>query len=308
MRKILILTQAVDKSDPVLGFFHRWIEEFARQYEQVTVICLRKGHYELPSHVKILSLGKEEGRGRLMYLLRFYRFIWKERKNYDKVFVHMNQEYVLLGWKMWKLLGKSVFLWRNHAQGSILTRLAVALAHKVFYTSPHSYTARFGNAVKMPVGIDTEFFKPDPLTERIPGSVLFLGRISPVKQVLEFVEWVNLHTEYSYVTVAGPVLSQDRLYYEEVKRMASHKIKFIGPVDQEGALRLYQSHEIYVNMTPAGSFDKTILEAAACAMKIKIGNEDLKFLEEKTPEETRAFVIKNHNLELLVSKIKEELL
>ncbi len=258
--------------------------------------------------MKILSLGKEEGRGRLMYLLRFYRFIWKERKNYDKVFVHMNQEYVLLGWKMWKLLGKRVFLWRNHAQGSILTRLAVALAHKVFYTSPHSYTARFGNAVKMPVGIDTEFFKPDPLTERVPGSVLFLGRISPVKQVLEFVEWVNLHPEYSYVTVAGPALSQDRLYYEEVKRMASHKIKFIGPVDQEGALRLYQSHEIYVNMTPAGSFDKTILEAAACAMKIKVGNEDLKFLEEKTPEETRAFVIKNHNLELLVSKIKEELL
>ncbi len=95
--KLLILTQKVDKNDPILGFFHRWIEEFANHCEQVTVICLAKGKSTLPPTVSVLSLGKEAGQSRLKYLWRFYRYLWRERQNYDTVFVHMNQEYVLLG-------------------------------------------------------------------------------------------------------------------------------------------------------------------------------------------------------------------
>ena len=58
--KLLICTQAVDREDSVLGFFHSWIREFAKHYESVTVICLYKGEYDLPENVKILSLGKED--------------------------------------------------------------------------------------------------------------------------------------------------------------------------------------------------------------------------------------------------------
>src|SRR3989344_6741688 len=56
--RLLIVTQKVDKNDPVLGFFHRWIEKFAKNFERVTVICLGKGEYNLPANVKVLSLGK----------------------------------------------------------------------------------------------------------------------------------------------------------------------------------------------------------------------------------------------------------
>ena len=101
--RLLIITQKVNKNDPILGFFHRWIEEFAKRFEKLTVICLEKGEYSLPENVRVLSLGKEEGRSKAEYLSRFYRYIWEERNNYDAVFVHMNQEYVLLGWKFWKL-------------------------------------------------------------------------------------------------------------------------------------------------------------------------------------------------------------
>ena len=58
--KLLIITQKVDINDPVLGFFHRWLEEFAKHYEFVTVICLEKGEHRLPENVKVLSLGKEK--------------------------------------------------------------------------------------------------------------------------------------------------------------------------------------------------------------------------------------------------------
>ena len=150
--KLLIVTQKVDKNDPVLGFFHRWVEEFAKHYDQVTAICLGEGQYHLPPNVKVLSLGKERKMYVINYVLNFYRYIWAERRNYDAVFVHMNQEYVLLGWKHWFFMSKPIYLWRNHAKGNLWTRLAVIFSKKVFYTSPQSYTARFKKAVQMPVG------------------------------------------------------------------------------------------------------------------------------------------------------------
>jgi len=93
--KLLILTQIVDLNDDVLGFMHGWIAEFAKNCELVTVICLKKGETNLPDNVKVLSLGKETGRSRIKYLLNFYRYIWQYRGNYDNIFVHMNEQYVL---------------------------------------------------------------------------------------------------------------------------------------------------------------------------------------------------------------------
>ena len=46
--KLLIITQKVNKIDPILGFFHGWIIEFAKHFESITVICLEKGEYNLP--------------------------------------------------------------------------------------------------------------------------------------------------------------------------------------------------------------------------------------------------------------------
>ena len=39
--------------------FSRLALEFAKHCEQVIVICLSKGEYDLPKNVKILSLGKK---------------------------------------------------------------------------------------------------------------------------------------------------------------------------------------------------------------------------------------------------------
>src|SRR3989338_9057482 len=122
--RLLICTQAVDTTDPVLGFFHGWIVALAKHAEHVHVICLKKGEYRLPSNVLVHSLGKEEGRSLIKYTLRFYRSIWSLRNDYDSVFVHMNEEYVLLAGVFWRLLGKRIVLWRNHKKGSWRTRLA----------------------------------------------------------------------------------------------------------------------------------------------------------------------------------------
>jgi len=56
---LLIITQKIDEEDSVLGFFVRWVEEFAKRCVQVTVACLEKCAYHLPSNAKMLYLGKD---------------------------------------------------------------------------------------------------------------------------------------------------------------------------------------------------------------------------------------------------------
>jgi glycosyltransferase involved in cell wall biosynthesis len=313
--KVLVITQKIDINDSVLGFFHRWVEEFAKSFEKVTVICLEKGENKLPQNIKVLSLGKERGNSKFDRVLWLYQHIWDERKNYDVVFVHMNQEYVLLAWWLWKVLRKKIYMWRNHPNGTLLTDLAVFFSDKVFCTSPHSYTAKFKKTVIMPVGIDTNFFKPGPKATRKPNSVIFAGRIAPIKRVEEFVDWVIEQRNKGKnltATIAGGAASQDLEYEKKVKDKVSQNglsnfVKFIGPVNQKDLLALYQASELYVNLTPSGSMDKSILEAAACETKIFVENKALEFLNGKKGKDLRNFVVENHSLTRLINKLESEL-
>ena len=160
--KLLICTQKVDKNDSVLGFFHRWIEEFAKHCEMVTVICLEKGEYSLPNNVKVLSLGKEHGVSRLKYLFCFYTYIWKYRKEYDKVFVHMNPEYVVLGGLFWRLLKKKIALWYMHKSVNLKLRIAERLVHNIFTGTKESFRLKTNKLHITGHGIDTAAFSFSP--------------------------------------------------------------------------------------------------------------------------------------------------
>src|SRR3989338_6152195 len=116
-RSVLVLTQKMNREDPILGFFHGWMIELAKHADEVTIICLEKGFCRLPGNVRVLSLGKERGVRRAGFIKNFIKAIWQDRKNYQSVFVHMNPEYVLLGGLLWRLSGKRVLLLYNHAAG-----------------------------------------------------------------------------------------------------------------------------------------------------------------------------------------------
>lgn len=308
--KLLVLTQVIDVNHPVLGFFHQWLFRFAERCEQLTIICLEQGLSNLPANIRVLSLGKERGVSRLEYLRRFYTYLWRERARYDLVFVHMNSEYVLLAGWWWWLTGKKVALWRNHARGNWWIRLAVMLSHQVFCTSPQSYTARFKKTRLMPAGVDTDFFCPAPGVPKRPHSILFLGRIAPVKQLAQFVaslaELKRQDVEFM-ATIAGPTLPVDRAYRVmmegEIERQGlGDSVRLLGPVSPAEALQLYREHVLYVNLTPAGSWDKTIFEAAACSLRVLAYNQDLKSLFGSEA------ILRSLRPEILASKISQFLL
>src|SRR3989344_1078070 len=150
--KLLILTQKIDINDNVLGFFHRWVEKLAEHCEKVTVICLQKGEYRLPGNVRVLSLGKPAQGwsasggdvrhwvfNRIKYILKFYKYIFRERKSYDSIFVHMNPEYVILGGLFWCLWNKKIVLWYTHKAVNWKLKLAEKIVNKIFTASEESF-------------------------------------------------------------------------------------------------------------------------------------------------------------------------
>jgi glycosyltransferase involved in cell wall biosynthesis len=316
--KLLIITQAIDENNPVMGFFVRWAEEFAKNCEKLTVICLEKGEYDLPDNVRVLSLGKEKnanlrglrhGFTRIKYIFKFYKYIWQERKNYDSVFVHMNQEYILLGAKLWWLMGKKTILWRNHPIGSFLTNLSVYLSNRVFCTSRYAYVAKFKKTEIMPVGIDTNLFKRNTDIEKIPNSILFLSRISPIKKPDILIDALNLLNKDKIdfnALIVGDSLPKDRQYHKNIENKIKEygledKIKLKSGIKNSETVDFYNKYEIFVNLSPNGMFDKTIFEAMACESLSLVNNLNLKDeLDEK-------FIFEENNFKDLSSKLNNVL-
>ena len=273
--KLLIITQAVDLDDPILGFFHRWIEEIANRCESVLVICLREGRHQVPQNVRILSLDKDVGASRRTKLWRFYRYIFAHRHEYDAVFVHMNQEYVLLAGLFWRQWKKGVYLWRNHWAGNFLTRIAVMLSTKVFCTSKSSFTAQFKKTTLMPVGVDIVA----SATPRTPRSILFLGRIAPSKHPEVLIDALALLMKDKVAFEAslyGSPLPKDEAFARALKTRAQDvpNVTWYNSVPNRETPAIYAAHELFVNLSASGMYDKTLFEAAAAGCIVVASSRD----------------------------------
>lgn len=287
MKKILIVTQSIDKKNLALGFFHNWVKEFSNKFENIVVVCLEKGDYDLPSNVKVISLGKENANfqfsifNKVKYIWNFYKIIWQERKNYTSVFVHMNQEYVILAGLWWKMAGKKIGFWYNHTYGSIFTKFAMFLSDIVFHTSPFAFTANTEKSIKMPAGIDTEKFKKNIHILPVKNSILYIGRIAPVKDLMTLIEAALILEKKGLdfnLNIYGESLEKDHDYKQKVLNLAKSliekgKVKFCGSVVNSETPDLYSSREVFVNLTPRGNFDKTVLESMACESMPTVSSE-----------------------------------
>lgn len=281
---LLVFTQKVNKNDQVLGFFHNWISKISQKVNFVYVICIEKGEIDLPKNVEVFELGKQYGINKINYIINFWKFLFKIKGKYQKVFVHMNQEYVLLGGLYWILKGIPVYMWRNHTDGSILTNIAVYFSKKVFCTSKFSYTARFAKTIIMPAGIDTDHYKQLDNVVRKKYSVVMVGRISPVKKIDLALNAVKILIERGVqmnFTILGPVIERDKDYFDSLKYFVdknnlSKIVTFLDGVSPGKLPQVYSGYEICLNLSPDGSFDKTIAESASCGAIPLVANKNLR--------------------------------
>ena len=185
----------------------------------------------------------------------------------------MNPHYiVLVGW-IWSLLGKPVYFWRNHAKMNWMTKVAARFARRVFYTSPYACTRVFPHAVQMPVGIDTTLFTPELVPPHAHKKILFLGRLSPVKRPELFIAAAALLPLGYEVHIYGDDPTPSQEYGDTLKKQAGRNTFFHPSVKNYETPAIYHAHDLYVNLTPRGSMDKTVLEAVACGIPTLVVND-----------------------------------
>lgn len=287
--KLLICAQTIDSDDPTLSFFLGWIEELSTHFEFINIICLKEGAHELPPNVHVHSLGKENATGsrfskRIRYVARLWKLIRDLRDEYDAVFVHQNQEYILSAGFRWRKYKKPIYFWRNHYEGNMLTTIAARFCTKIFYTSQYSYTKRYDNAIQMPVGVDTELFSTKPGVERPRRSIVFLARIAPSKRAHLLLEALGIlyGQQVAFQTsIYGNALPQDVAYHDRLKEHVrtgglAQFIRFYEGVPHGQVADIFRENDIFVNLSKSGMLDKTIFEAAASGCAVLVASKDLK--------------------------------
>lgn len=292
--KLLIITQAVDTNDSVLGFFVRWIEEFSKHCEKVTVLCLREGEYSLPSNVEVYELRPYASRSGLRAAFNFYRYVFRLRSDYDTVFVHMNPEYVVLGGLLWRLFGKRSVLWYTHKSVDLKLRVATLFAHDILTASRESFRLRTKKLHVMGHGIDTDFFTP--ISSLARGSwYLSVGRLTKSKRHDLAIDMAANERRDLRIVGAGPEQKALEAY-------AFHKgahVHFLGGLSQSALRDEYRHAALLVHMSETGSLDKVTLEALACGLHFRTNDPALKSIENESPEYVRA----HHSLGKLIESI-----
>lgn len=279
---LLIITQVVDTQDPILGFFHQWIEEFAKHCEKVTVICLREGEHAFPGNVRVLSLGKEVGASRVKYLSRFYLYIWRQQKQYDAVFVHMNPEYVILGAMIWRLLKKRIALWYTHKSVNSTLRFATRFAHVIFTASKESFRIKSAKVQVVGHGIDTDLFQFQEKTTAQSVRLISVGRISRVKRqdlaIETLAELGERNIDATLSVVGVPLTENDQSYKQELVQLAKRRgvhghLVWRGPVVNTRLPEELERANILLHTSETGSLDKVVLEAMACGVPVVSSSE-----------------------------------
>jgi glycosyltransferase involved in cell wall biosynthesis len=279
--KLLIITQKIDINDDLLGFMNNWVAEFAKYCEKVTVVCLYKGKYELPENVKVLSLGKENNAPSLKYILNFYKFIWQERKSYDKVFVHMNKEYIWMGSILWKLMRKKIVFWYAHYKTELPAKISLWLSDRIATSTRLACKYKSKKLTIVGQGINTDFFRN--LNYELDDkkiNILSLGRITPVKNIDTLIRAFSLAAKKDdriFLNLVGESSPEYEEYFQGIKDLVKNlrlesRVKFLGRVSNKEALDFYNKNDIFINLTESGSFDKTTLEAMACESLVLVSN------------------------------------
>jgi glycosyltransferase involved in cell wall biosynthesis len=292
--RLLIITQAVDRTDPVLGFFLDWIALFARECDEVHVICLKEGEYDLPGNVTVHSLGKEAGASRIKYLVRFYWYLVTLHRRYDAVFVHMNPEYILLGGLWWRLWGKKIGLWYVHSSVTRILRFATKLTHLVFTTSPESFLIHSRKVQVMGHGIPVGLFSVPETTLRGHGGpheevqIMTIGRVSRTKRIGEMLlaldELYRRGTRFTFTIVGAPATESDVVYRDQLDTEIAQRpyaVVSTGPIAYRDLPHMLARADVFLNLSATESMDKAVLESFAAGVPVVSSNKAFRAVLEK---------------------------
>ncbi|MBI4881282.1 MAG: glycosyltransferase family 4 protein [Planctomycetes bacterium] len=288
--RLLVLTQKLDREDPILGFAHGWIEALARCVERVIVAPLLAGAHELPANVEVRSLGKERGARGFALLASFARVVGGacRSREVDAILAHMVPRYAVYAAPFALPRRIPIYLWYTHKGVDWSLRLAEPLVRKAFTASAQSFRLRSRKKVVTGHGIDTRLFRPPEEGAAPPQhDVALIGRIAPAKDPLALVEAFGILARrgraLSALVAGGTLLARHDAYQRRVEeRIAelglAERFTFLGPVPHPRVREVFLGATFLVAPSLTGSLDKTVLEAMACGRLTLTCNESFREL------------------------------
>ncbi len=284
---ILIVTQKLDMNDSYFGFFHDWVRLFAKNVEKVTVISLETYTYDLPSNVKVLSLGKEKNKSKIKYFYLLWKYSFLESKNYDAVFCHMSPLYVICGFLLWKIFDKKIALWYVHRSVDLKLRIATLLSDIIFTATPESFRIKSEKVHFMGQAVDiARFERPVELIKDNKDNgvckIITVGRITSIKRLEILIKSAivlkNSHIPFQISIIGAPVLIKDIEYEKELKKFIKEnnlesEVNFLGPIANKDLPKHYWNSDISINLAPTGGLDKVVLEAMASGLPVIVANK-----------------------------------
>ena len=113
-------------------------------------------------------------------------------------------------------------------------------------------------------------------------SVLFLARIAPSKHPEVLIEALGILKQRDVAfsaSIVGSPAPADAPYYWQLRARVRElgmdgRVTFLPSAPNERTPVLYRAHEVFVNASPSGMFDKTLFEAAACGCTVLAVSDD----------------------------------
>jgi glycosyltransferase involved in cell wall biosynthesis len=278
--RVLMIVQLVDEREWLRAFTVDWIRALAAQVEQVDVLTLELGEARLPDNVRVRSMGKERGYSRPRELWAYYCALAAMVRDADVIFSHMTPRYTWLATPLAALTHTPQMLWFTHRQDSLELRLALRAARWITTATADSFPIVSPKVHVMGHGIAPHLFAPGDPPPDDPPLVLAVGRITPIKHHATLLDAAaRLRDEHGAppvrFAIAGTmaVPGDDAHYQHLLQRRAALglsevQFSFLGPLHPSELVTTYRRATVVTNLSPPGSFDKSVLEALLTATPV----------------------------------------
>lgn len=270
MRKIVFITQVVDRSDPNLGATRAKIAALARRVDEVVVLCVRGTADELPENCRVRSFsdGKRSRRAYL-YLTALNEEL---RERPLAVIGHMVPLYTVVAAPLVRARRVPLMLWYTHWKAHGVLRLATLVSTHLLSLDVRSFPLRSRKVHGIGHGIDLDEFPCQPMnaTDGRPLRVMSLGRYTAPKKLDELIEGVRIARGRGldaridvYGTTGAPALDAYKLQLEELVAQPEYRLWAAvgGAIPRTDLPPVYAAADVVASdfISP----DKVVLEACA---------------------------------------------